>query len=409
METAAIGWCCCQTGALVASCTLLLLARALAKSARWEQAAVVVCCAGLGWHLLPSIHSSGLVGTCLWGEGDGGTTELWDDRGEVFAASVGYIGAAALYHFTRLDIAETLMQGEREGRDCSAKGISAVLNRGREAEQGIQSEILERLLGMAATQGLVESVKDGWRVTEKGRMTAGSDPRSMRHWILLQGEADWFHCIWGSLGGHLGSLQAPEMAIGCDFYRALEESPELRPMFDESMREFTKWQSESLLAMPLQWSDCSLLCDVGGGSGELLMAIMASLALDTCDTRALLLDNSKVALDAALQAVSEEEYGDRFAALRYDFLLAGGFSPGEERCDCAVMKGVTSDWGDAELRTIVENVSGDLMASGATLVVVDHFVGSHVPTSAVEAFKHTMDLMMMAIFPRPSVWAALFI
>ena len=139
---------------------------------------------------------------------------------------------------------------------------------------------------------------------------------------------------------------------GSPFFEWMDGHPDRWSVFDQAMAAGGRMHGLALDAT-LKWKRDATICDVGGGTGDLLAVLLDRLPKAT----GVVFDLPSVVARAVeherLQAIA----GDAFAA------VPAGF-------DTYLLVNVLHDWSDADSTTILRNVV-DAMASDARVVVVD--------------------------------------
>ena len=140
---------------------------------------------------------------------------------------------------------------------------------------GAQTDATERVLRFLASRGWFTRKRDGsYRLNARSRALRDDDPQSLRDWVRFM-TADWHWDIWNqAIRPVCDGESAATAALGKPFFDWVhEDRPDAGATFDAAMR------SVSSLAGPLVAEAVSLdgvasICDVGGGTGRLLRALL---------------------------------------------------------------------------------------------------------------------------------------
>jgi hypothetical protein len=207
------------------------------------------------------------------------------------------------------------------------------------------------------TAGIVrESGHHVWELTSLGlRLCAGRD--SLAPWAMAIGESAW--AAWGEL---FHSVRTGESAFrkvhGVNRYDYLDEDEGAADRFDATMALFSRSVAPSLLSH-YDFSWCEELVDVGGGTGELLVTILA----EHPSLRGVVFEKRR------LRARAERTIGLAGLNPRCRF-VAGDFRVGiPEGASAYLLKDVLHNWPDNEAIGILQNCSRAMPSNGRLLVI----------------------------------------
>ena len=125
------------------------------------------------------------------------------------------------------------------------------------------------------------------------------------------------------------------------------------------------------------------ICDVGGGTGRLLRALLDAAPA----ARGTVFDLPDVVSDAP--EVLGDLPPDRWTTVSGSFFDAGAIPAGHDRY---VMQAIMHDWGDDDAGVILGNVR-DAMSSGSRLWVID----SVLDPAAVDDMSKAVDMLMLTV------------
>jgi len=221
------------------------------------------------------------------------------------------------------------------------------------SEVGADEARLERLLRFAATRGWVRI--DRRRRVRPTRVTAflrTDHPGGWRAWVDFAG-GDEIVAAVGHLSVRADARHAFLDANGASFFDWMADHPQRRETFDRAMAAGGRMHALGLAAV-LDWSDGERVCDVGGGTGDLLAALLdlvpglAGTVFDLPGVAGRALDHPR------LSAIDGDAF-EQVPAGFHTYLLVN----------------VLHDWGDDDAVRILQRVA-EAAAPTARIVVVDN-------------------------------------
>lgn len=266
-------------------------------------------------------------------------------------------------------IADALAQRPREGCELAR-------------ELGLSEEVTVRVLGAAAACRLVRLDRHGTaRLARLGKPLARSHPHSLAAWVGYQA-APANAAAHGELTGQLREGAQPSghrRAYGGSVWEYFAEHPEQSARFGEAMRELTAIDLRAL-ARAYPWPREGVICDVAGGIGTLLAAILQRRP----QARGVLVDAPEVLAEAegflrarGIEGRVERRAGDLFAAI-------------DARADVYVLKWILHDWSDEACVRILRGLRAG-MPTGARVVAIDQHLRPGRPSSVTSM----VDLLML--------------
>jgi hypothetical protein len=297
-------------------------------------------------------------------------------------ADAGLPGEVALFDLTlglqRTKIAGTLVtsgMADALGDDCRDPVDLA-------RELGFDPDVTTRLVDTAVASRLMRLDRNGRaRLSRLGAHLCTSHPRSIASWASFIADPD-SAAVYTDLDAQLREGAQPSghhRAFGKSVWEYFGERPAAGARFANAMRQLTEIDLAAMVrAYP--WPRRGVICDVGGGIGHVLAAILERRR----GVRGILLDAPEVIKEAegflrarGLADRIERRAGDLFGDL-------------DARADIYTMKWILHDWSDDACRDILGRVRGT-MPSGSKLVTIDLDREPGRPNS------HTsmMDLLML--------------
>ncbi len=250
------------------------------------------------------------------------------------------------------------------------------------AELGFSEEVVLRVLGAAAASRLVRLDRRGRvRLARLGAPLRRDHPRSLSAWVAYQA-APANAAAHGELEGMLRDGAQPSghrRAFGNSVWDHFAEHPDEGARFGEAMRELTAIDLAAL-SRAYPWPEQGTICDVAGGIGTLLAAILQRRPR----ARGVLLDASEVLAEAG-SFLRSRGVGDRVRLQAGDLFGDIGV-----QADVYVLKWVLHDWSDDACRDILRRVRA-AMPPGSRVVAIDQ----HLEPGRPSPFSSMADLLML--------------
>lgn len=229
------------------------------------------------------------------------------------------------------------------------------------AQLGTDPDVTHRLLRTAASRGLcrMNPRTGSVALTRTGRLLRSDHPRSLREWVMTHGSRMQTEA-WTGLADAVRTGRSPFVAVhGMSIWEWFATHPTDAHVFDEAMRRGTTINAD-IIAAAYPWPDSGVVCDVGGGVGTLLSAIIAS----STGLRGVVVDGPDVVAraDSFLKA--------RGLADRIDAVAGDMFGVITATADVYLLKDVLHDWDDEHCRKILSTVAA-AMPSGSRVVLVE--------------------------------------
>jgi hypothetical protein len=252
---------------------------------------------------------------------------------------------AVIYVAARLGIADHLSAGPKSLDDL----VEAT---------GANRAALARLLTALRTIGICEP--DGaeqYTLTETGAALAGNAGLSFKAWAILEGQL--LSKSWnGMLETIMSGRTAAELQGFDNSFDLMARVPENVGIFNAAMTDMTRLVTADVLAA-YDFSRFAHLMDVGGGSGELIGAVLTRYP----HMRGTVFDLARCA-DVAAAHFTRLGLADRAAFLTGDF-----FASVPDIADAIILKSVIHDWDDQRSCLILQNCRRALPEEGMLLLV----------------------------------------
>lgn len=268
-------------------------------------------------------------------------------------------------------LADALGAGARDAREVAS-------------ELGLSEEVTLRVLGAAAASRLVHLDRKGRaRLARLGAPLASDHPRSLASWVAYQA-APMNAAAHAEIEGQLREGAEPSghrRAFGNSIWEYFGEHPDEGARFGDAMRQMTVIDLAAL-ARAYPWPREGTICDVGGGIGTLLAAI-----LERRDgARGILVDAPEVLSEA------EDFLRSRSVADRVERRAGDIFGEIDARADVYVLKWILHDWSDDACRDILRRVRAT-MPGGSRIVAIDQ----HLERNRPSPVSSMVDLLMLAV------------
>lgn len=266
-------------------------------------------------------------------------------------------------------IADALAERPRDGRELAR-------------ELGLSEDVTVRVLGAAAASRLVRLDRTGKAsLARLGRPLAKTHPQSMSAWVAYQA-ASANAAAQDELAGQLRDGAEPSghrRAFGNSVWEHFAEHPREGARFGEAMRELTAIDLGAL-ARAYPWPREGVVCDVAGGIGTLLAAILRRRP----NARGVLIDAPEVLAEAE-SFLREQGVADRVQPRPGDL-----FGAIDAQADVYVLKWILHDWSDEACLRILRSLRA-CMPPGSRVVAIDQ----HLEPDRPSPVTSMVDLLML--------------
>lgn len=249
------------------------------------------------------------------------------------------------------------------------------------AELGLHADTVHRVLRGLAVFGLTKLDRRGvFTLTRTGRLLLEDSPHSMAGWVRYA-TSDAVLAGWLRLTESLADGRpAFNAATGNTMWEHLAAHPDEEAGFARTMRELTLLTAPLIVAA-YPWPEHGTVCDVGGGVGAMLAAVLqAGPSL-----------NGVLVDQAGPLAVSAEYLTGKGVAGRVQVVEGDIFTGFDARADVYLLKDVLHDWDDEQCRQILRTVRATA-AIGARVLVLEWLQEPNVASFPVSI----SDVMMLA-------------
>jgi len=248
---------------------------------------------------------------------------------------------------------------------------------------GVHAPSLHRLLRALVTLDIVRERADGdFELLPMGALLRSNGAMSLRSCALFMGRNQWQE--WGHLLDSITAGQsARQLLAGTAGSWRLSQNPERAAVYDQAMVELTRLIAPAVI-QAYDFPDLRRIVDVGGGHGELLVAILKANP-EACGV---LFDVPHV-IEQGQQHLASAELTHRCECMTGDFLesVPGGG-------DAYVLKSILHSWSDEQSIRILDNCRR-VMPAGAKLLLVERIMPERLGVSAADQAYASGDLNML--------------
>jgi 2,7-dihydroxy-5-methyl-1-naphthoate 7-O-methyltransferase len=239
---------------------------------------------------------------------------------------------------------------------------------------GAEVDMLERMLRFAATRGWVKIDRRGRvKPTKVTAFLRTDHPGGWRAWVEFAGGHEVVAAV-GAMSVRQGRSDGFAQVNGAPFFEWMAAHPDRWATFDQAMAAGGRMHALTLVAA-LDWSATRSVCDVGGGTGELLACLLDLLP----ELNGTVLDLPDVVGRSVEHPRLTTVGGDAFVE------VPSGF-------DTYLLVNVLHDWSDEDAGRILGRVVN--AAGGHSRVIV---VDNDRPTVPLPDVSVGADVLMAAL------------
>jgi orsellinic acid C2-O-methyltransferase len=253
---------------------------------------------------------------------------------------------------------------------------------------GADPSLMRRLLRALSSMGVVAEGPDGsFSNTEVGNLLTTDAPGSLRN-VAIGLTEDPSYEAWKELPSAVrdGALPFQRAHDGKSFWDVAKADPQFSTRFNRFMVARTEAFAPQLLDA-FDFSQCSEVVDVGGGTGALIAAVL----LAHPDLHGTIID-LQPGLGGADAYLHKHEVRDRCKLVTGDF-----FQSVPDGGDAYLLRHILHDWDDDRAATIL-GTCRMAMRPGAALLVIDQLLPHRAADTPEDRFALTLDLHMYVLF-----------
>lgn len=249
-------------------------------------------------------------------------------------------------------------------------------------ELGLEPDVTRRVLHAAAASRLADLDRDGRvRLSRMGAPLRRDHPSTIASWVSYVA-APANARAYEQLPDQLREGAEPSghrRAFGDSIWEHFDKHPDEAARFGRAMRELTA-VDVAAIARAYPWPRRGVICDVAGGIGSLLVAILARRKR----ARGILVDAASVLAEA------ESFLAARGVSDRVDRVPGDLFGELRAQADVYVLKWILHDWNDEACVQMLDNVRR-AMPRGAKVVTIDQ----HLERTFASPITTMVDLHML--------------
>lgn len=282
----------------------------------------------------------------------------------------GHRVTAVVYAAAKLGIADLLLEGPKTAAELAR--LSDTHRR----------SLLRLMHGLVTLDMCTEAADGTFQLTEIGTRLAARSERSLKAWVLVEGEmlrAGWSGLIESIRTGKTANELA---GLGQERFERLAETKQAG-LFNEGMVSMTRVALPPLLTV-CDFSGISTLMDVGGGLGELMSAILRKYP----SMRGIVFDLPHCAEGARRNLTAAG------VAERAEFVGGSFFESVPRGADAIVLKSIIHNWNDERCMRILRNCHSALK-NGDRLTVIDRVISENLEPNAEHLSAVLSDLNML--------------
>lgn len=277
-----------------------------------------------------------------------------------------------LYAGTALGVFDHLVTGEAKSAEALA------------AELGVHSGHLYRLLRALASLGLLlESNSRSFSISKAGELLRSDHPQSLRYMALLE-EGPEHYALWKHLPDMIrdGRQNAFVREFDGMAFEYARRNSDYGRIFNQAMTSYSAVQSGLVLEAlrAYDFSGIRTLCDVAGGHGHLVCALLRAYP----HLVGVVLDLPEVVSDSNQLWATKLGLGDRCT------YVCGDMFKEVPTADAYMLKLILHDWNDQECVQILSNIRKAATGNGRVLII-EHIV----PGADTPHFAKLFDIHMM--------------
>jgi hypothetical protein len=235
------------------------------------------------------------------------------------------------------------------------------------------------------TLDILREREDGaFELRPMGALLRSDAAPSLRAWAIFWGRYQWQE--WGQLLDSVKTGQsARQLLTGTDGPRYWEQHPEVAAVFNQAMVKLTQLITPAVV-QAYDFTGMRRIIDVGGGYGELLVAILTAHP-EACGV---LFDVPHV-IEQGRQHLERAALAHRCECVAGDFFEA---VPGG--ADAYVLKSIIHNWNDERSTLILDNCRR-AMPAGAKLLLVERIMPERLGVSAADQAHARGDLNRLIV------------
>lgn len=299
-----------------------------------------------------------------------------------------HLESRALYILTFLEVPDFI---EKANKPLSCEEIKTMVDEGLGYEPLSLSYLCRVLHASAHFDFLEETSDDRYTLTPLSKYLTSSHPKSLKGFVKFY-SGDEALVISTALSRSMFSGKSGFKEVyRTELQEHLTKDPMFQDIYDAGTADLSRFHAPAIIADYPPFGSCKHICDIGGGLGTFLHAILEYYGFNINGTNFDLpdvIENSR----AYFKGMNIEDKVN---------LVSGNFSKKlpQFNCDCYLLKDILENFSDEDASVILATLLS-VMKKGNRLLVIERVM--HTGTFSDEKFKALMDLTMMAFNPSHS-------
>ena len=238
---------------------------------------------------------------------------------------------------------------------------------------------LQRLLRLLISEGVFHEDENAFFFNNSASELLSKDnPQSLRNMTIYRGE--FTHKAWDKLLPAIKKgTPAFELATGLTLFQYIKEHPLHSKLFHEAMKDHAKATINDVIST-FDFSNFKTVCDVGGGHGHFIHALLAHYP----KMKGILVD-----LPEIIEVVKNDM---NFPHDRCELLAQDFFAKIPKNADAYLLKNVLHDWDDEHSIAILKNCKAAIPKNGRVLLVEIVLLPGQE-----SSYSHHMDFLMLSV------------
>jgi hypothetical protein len=304
----------------------------------------------------------------------------------IMTSAMQHVESRALYLLANYDIPDIIHDA---GKPLSCEKIKTIVDE-RFGFTPMDLSYLCRILHAAAHFDLLaESGHEEYSLTPLSLYLTSKHPKSLKGFVkLFSGDESLIISTALSRSIHSGNSGFKEV-YRKELLEHLKTDNLLRTIYDAGTADSSRLHAPAIIADYPPFGYCQHICDIGGGLGSFLYAVMNYYDFKIKGTNFDLPDviaNSKAYFKK--MGIHDNQIS----------LVAGNFTdnlPNFE-CDCYILKDILQDWSDEYAMIILKHLRG-VTKKNDKIIIIENVL--HTGSYSEERMKSLLDLTMMSFNP----------
>jgi len=301
----------------------------------------------------------------------------------VMKISTLYIQSQAIRTAAELGVAEALRNGPKT---CTELATELAIN-----SKPLHAENLCRVLRALEQIGVFKQVEhETFANTPLSDVLREDHPVSQKD-FAISFNLDHYEAMGNLLNSvKTGGIAFEDLHNGQNLWTYLSEHQRERKLFHGALDSIQNLTNKAVVEDYPHWINFESICDVGGGAGRLVTAILKSYPTVK---RSVIFDLPEV-VQLAQQRFLKEEPAE--VTSKIEFSTGSFFDSPIPVCQAYILKQILHDWNDEDCIKILRNVR-KYMPANSKIFIIDNVITPEDPLPVMK--KVFVDLIMMTMLP----------